>query len=100
MELKDWLAVRYQAGARPESAQSQEEPEPQPEPQAHVCTCQQGLSLEQAFEMFDVNEKASDTDVRAIYNRLMKRVHPDVGGSTFLAKQVNDARAILLNRGE
>jgi hypothetical protein len=29
------------------------------------------------------------------YNRLMKQVHPDVGGTNFFAKQLNEARETL-----
>jgi hypothetical protein len=32
----------------------------------------------------------------AAHNRLMKRVHPDAGGSNFFAKQLNAARDVLL----
>jgi curved DNA-binding protein CbpA len=39
---------------------------------------------------------ATEQQIRVAYNRLMKRVHPDVGGSDFFAKQLNEARNILL----
>jgi hypothetical protein len=50
----------------------------------------------QALEIFGLSAGATEQEIRAAYSRLMKRVHPDVGGSDFLAKQLNAARDVLL----
>jgi hypothetical protein len=55
-----------------------------------------GMSLEQARAMLGVGPEASRADIQAAYNRLMKRVHPDHGGASGLATQLNLARDRLL----
>jgi hypothetical protein len=54
------------------------------------------MSAAQALEILGIKAGATEQDIRAAYNRLMKRVHPDVGGSEFFSKQLNAARDVLL----
>jgi hypothetical protein len=54
------------------------------------------MSAAQAREILGLEAGATEKEIRSAYNRLMKRVHPDVGGSDFFAKQLNDARDVLL----
>jgi TPR repeat protein len=54
------------------------------------------MSRGAALEVFDLKEDATPADIRAAYLRLMQQVHPDRGGSTFFAKQLNEARDLLL----
>jgi curved DNA-binding protein CbpA len=35
-------------------------------------------------------------EINAAWKRLMNQVHPDKGGSNFIAKQLNEAREVLL----
>ena len=56
------------------------------------------LSVDQALEILGLKAGATEQQIQAAYNRLMKRVHPDVGGSNFFAKQLNEARDLLLGR--
>ena len=56
------------------------------------------MSAAQALEILGLKAGASEEEIRAAYSRLMKRVHPDVGGSDFFAKQLNDARDVLLGQ--
>jgi len=56
------------------------------------------LSVEQALEVLGLKAGATKQQINAAYNRLMKQVHPDVGGSDFFAKQLNAARAVLRAR--
>jgi len=55
-----------------------------------------GMSPSEARAILGVDEGATTDDIKAAYTRLMKRVHPDVGGAPGLAAQLNAARATLL----
>jgi hypothetical protein len=56
------------------------------------------MSAAQALEILGISPGASEHDIRAAYNHLMKRVHPDVGGSAYFSKQLNAARDVLLRQ--
>jgi hypothetical protein len=56
------------------------------------------MTYERALEIMELSEGATVQDVREAHKRLMQRVHPDVGGSNFFAKQLNAAREVLLER--
>ena len=51
-----------------------------------------------ARRILGLDDGASEDDIRAAYHRLIALVHPDRGGSGFLAAQVNRARDVLLRR--
>jgi hypothetical protein len=50
----------------------------------------------QALEILELKAGATEKDIRTAYNRLMLRVHPDMGGTNFFARQLNAARDVLL----
>ena len=50
----------------------------------------------QALKILEVERGATEQEIRAAYSRLIKRLHPDGGGSEYFAKQLNDARDVLL----
>jgi TPR repeat protein len=54
-----------------------------------------GMTRLQALEILDLRDGATQEDMRASYKRLMLNVHPDIGGSTYFAKQLNAAREVL-----
>jgi hypothetical protein len=54
------------------------------------------MSREEALSVLGLDEGASRSDVTREYKRLMKRLHPDVGGSRYLAAKLNEAREVLL----
>jgi hypothetical protein len=58
-----------------------------------------GMSREQARSILGVGPEASAEEVQAAYLRLIRRNHPDQGGSTGLAAQLNAARDVLLGKG-
>jgi curved DNA-binding protein CbpA len=54
------------------------------------------MTRARAFEILELSENATRDQVVDAYTRLMKQVHPDKGGSTYFAKQFNEAREVLL----
>jgi DnaJ domain len=54
------------------------------------------VTLDEARAVLGVSETATKAEIRAAYTRLMRRAHPDHGGSTGLAAQLNAARDKLL----
>jgi len=55
------------------------------------------MSLREAREILGVEADADEATIRAAHRALMKKLHPDTGeGSPALARQVQDARDLLL----
>lgn len=54
------------------------------------------MSLEEARKILNVSSNASRNEIQKSYYQLMKKVHPDVGGSQYLATKINNAKDILL----
>jgi curved DNA-binding protein CbpA len=50
-----------------------------------------------ALEVLDLAEGATRDEILKAYKDLIKKVHPDRGGSSFLAAEVNRARDVLLS---
>lgn len=58
---------------------------------------QSGAMTEQdAYQILGLEPGASLADIRKAHRSLMQRVHPDVGGSAFLAQRINEAKDFLL----
>lgn len=55
------------------------------------------MTRDQALAILGLEEGATDEDVVAAHGRLIQRLHPDRGGSTFLAAKINQARDLLLD---
>jgi DnaJ-domain-containing protein 1 len=54
------------------------------------------MSAEDAYRVLGLEPGASEAAIREAYHRLIASVHPDRGGSSFLAAQVNRAKDVLL----
>ena len=59
-------------------------------------TSDEGMSHQEARRLLDLPMGATPEEIRAAHRRLIARVHPDVGGSADLTRQVNAARDTLL----
>ncbi|HEX3596599.1 MAG TPA: DnaJ domain-containing protein [Polyangiaceae bacterium] len=54
------------------------------------------MTPEEAYRVLGLSPGATKEQIVAEYRRLMKRVHPDQGGTTYLAAQLNEAKDCLL----
>jgi hypothetical protein len=57
-----------------------------------------GMSRDEALQVLGLTEGASEERIRAAHRQLIKKLHPDQGGSSLLAQQVNEAKQVLLGR--
>lgn len=58
------------------------------------------MTDEEAYQILGLQPGAGRAEIMQAYRRLMKSVHPDTGGSAFLAAKVNEARDKLAAKHE
>jgi DnaJ family protein C protein 19 len=56
------------------------------------------LTRQDALKILGLEEGCTKEDIIQAHRKLMQKLHPDHGGNSYLAAQVNEARAFLLKK--
>jgi len=56
------------------------------------------MTEEEAYQVLGLQPGANADDIGQAYRSLMKKLHPDQGGTTYLATRINEAKDVLLRR--
>lgn len=67
-------------------------------PGAGAAPSRAALKIDEAAAILGVEVRASDEEVRAAHKKLIAQMHPDKGGTDYLAAKINDARKVMLEQ--
>ena len=56
------------------------------------------MTQAEAYKVLGLEEGASVENIKAAHRRLMTKMHPDHGGSNYLATKLNEAKDLLLDQ--
>lgn len=66
---------------------------------ADPCGSSGAMDRAEAYQILGLQPGASREEIQTAYRRLIQRVHPDHGGTSYLAARLNRARDVLLGVG-
>jgi hypothetical protein len=56
------------------------------------------MSRAEALHVLGLQAGATEEEIRAAHRRLIMQIHPDKGGTSYLAAKINEAKDVLLKR--
>jgi hypothetical protein len=56
------------------------------------------MTVSDAYAVLGLDQNATEKEVIATHRKLMQKLHPDRGGSNYLAAKINQAKDLLLSR--
>ncbi len=69
----------------------------QKQEQQGATTSSAALTKTEALEILGLDDDASEDDIIKAHRRLIQKLHPDRGGSDYLAAKINQAKDLLIN---